>query len=110
MDNMYREGGRRGDKGFVWTCKGEEEMLEDDRRRQRVTDEEEEVRAELESVKLEENVGAEGGATCKDVAVSRDKPVGVVYGEQRMEGLALIDLRPQQGPMPDLYDSEDEEN
>ena len=36
MDNMYREGGRRGDKGFVWTCKGEEEMLEDDRRRQRV--------------------------------------------------------------------------
>ena len=71
MDNMYREGGRRGDKGFVWTCKGEEEMLEDDRRRQRVTDEEEEVRAELKSVKLEENVGAEGGATCKDVVVSR---------------------------------------
>ena len=30
MDNMYREGRRRGDKGFVWTCKGEEEMLEDD--------------------------------------------------------------------------------
>ena len=77
---------------------------------QRVTDEEEEVRAELESVKLEENVGAEGGATCKDVAVSRDKTVGVVYGEQRMEGLALIDLRPQQGPMPDLEDAEDEWN
>ena len=85
-------------------------MLEDDRRRQRVTDEEEEVRAELESVKLEENVGAEGGAACKDVAVSRDKPVGVVYGEQRMEGLRLIDLRPQQGPMPDLEDAEDEWN
>ena len=61
MDNMYREGGRRGDKGFVWTCKGEEEMLEDDRRRQRVTDEEEEVRAELESVRIQDNVGAEGG-------------------------------------------------
>ena len=110
MDNMYREGGRRGDKGFVWTCKGKEEMLEDERRRQRVTHEEEEVSAELESVKLEENVGAEGGEESKDVAVSRDKPVGVVYGEQRMEGLALIDLRPQQGPLPDLYDSEDEDN
>ena len=85
-------------------------MLEDDRRRQRVTDEEEEVRPELKSVKLEENVGAEGGATCKDVVVSRDKPVGVVYGEQRMEGLALIDLRPQQGPMPDLEDAKDEWN
>ena len=108
MDNMYRGGGRRGDKGFVWMCKGEEEMLEDDRRRQRVTDEEEEVRGELESVKLEENAGAEGGERCKDV--SREKPVGVVYGEQRMEGLRLIDLRPQQGPMPPLYDSEDEEN
>ena len=85
-------------------------MLEDDRRRQRLTDEEEEVRAELKSVMIEENVGAKGGARCKDVAVSRDKPVGVVYGEQRMEGLRLIDLRPQQGPVPPLYDSEDEDN
>ena len=111
MDNMYREGRRRGDKGFVWTCKGEEEMLEDDRRRERVTDEEEEVRAKLESVRIQDNVGDEGGAKCKDVAAGRDKPdVCVVYGEQRMEGLRLIDLRPQQGPMPPLEDAEDEQN
>ena len=61
-------------------------------------------------MRIEDNVGDEGGATCKDVAVGRDKPVGVVYGEQRMEGLRLIDLRPQQGPMPPLEDAEDEEN
>ena len=109
MDNMYREGGRRGDKGFVWTCKGEEEMLEDDRRR--VTDEQEEVRAKLESVRIQDNVGDEGGARSKDVAVGRDKPdVGVVYGEQRMEGLQLIDLRPRQGPMPPVEDDKAEQN
>ena len=52
-------------------------------------------------MRIQDNVGDEGGARCKDVAVSRDKPdVGVVYGEQRMEGLRLIDLCPRQGPMP----------
>ena len=88
IGNMYKEGGRRGDKGFVWTGKepnGAEQRTEDRDREKRVGE----------------------GSSLKDAAVGRDPPnIAVVRGEQRLDMLRLIDLVPENRQMPELEDAD----
>ena len=88
IGNMYKKGGRRRDKGFVWTGKelnGAE----------KITEEREQ----------EKRVGKD--STLKDVAVGRDPPnIAVVRGEQRLDMLRLIDLVPENRQMPELEDAD----
>ena len=94
MDNMYKEGGKRGDRGFVWTFKTPEEIVEEKRKREKRLQEQEEARSKLKFVSVYSNTGDEGPRK-KDVAVGRDNPnIAVVQGEQ----CYLIDLGRQREP------------
>ena len=102
MDNMYKEGGKRGDKGFVWTFKTPEEIAKEKRKREKRLQEQEEARSKLKFVSVYSNTEDEEPRK-KDVAVGRDNPnVAVVHGEQRY----LIDLgRQEEPPMPQLEEA-----
>ena len=106
IGNMYKEGGRRGDKGFVWTGKepnGAEKITEEREQEKRVGKDStlKYVAAGEDSTLKDVGVGED--STLKDVAVGRDPPnIAVVRGEQRY----LIDLALDNRQMPELEDAD----